>query len=196
MRTSASGRAALMRREGVRLKAYPDVKGIWTIGVGHTAGAGLPAPCPGMRITQGECDAILQRDLRLFEAAVARAISRPMTQNQFDACVSLAFNIGAAGFERSSVARRFNEGDVAGAADAFLLWCKPAVLKRRRGDERAQFLRPDPVASPRDEPAPPPSIPKTSSPQATPSPARGVAPFLAALFARWIRRAAPRGPRL
>ena len=63
MRTSPAGRAAITRREGVRLEAYPDVKGIWTIGVGHTAGAGPPAPCAGMRITRDECDAILARDL-------------------------------------------------------------------------------------------------------------------------------------
>lgn len=140
MKTSAAGRAAIARREGNKLKAYKDTKGIWTIGVGHTAAAGEPRPRAGMTITAAESDAILERDLANVEKAVNAAIKVPMTQNQFDAMVSLAFNIGNGGFAKSTVVKRLNAGDVAGAGEAFLLWNKPKEIIGRRKQERAQFL--------------------------------------------------------
>jgi lysozyme len=142
-KTSAAGRATLIKREGCRLKSYQDSVGVWTIGVGHTGRATPPPVGPDMRISQADADAMLAADLVPFEEAVYRAISRPMTQNQFDAFVSLAFNIGATAFTASTAARKFNAGDIAGAADAFLLWVRPPELKGRRQDERAQFLSPD-----------------------------------------------------
>lgn len=138
MRTSYKGRSMLRQLEGDELEAYQDSVGIWTIGTGHTAAAGAPAPRAGMTITQGESDAILSRDLIATEIGVLKALTRQPTQNQFDAMVSLAFNIGVNGFARSSVVSRFNRGDDAGAAAAFLMWNKAGgrVLlgldKRRR----------------------------------------------------------------
>lgn len=143
MTTSAAGRIALMQREGVELRAYQDERGIWTIGVGHTAFAGPPAPYDGMQISNVECDQILARDLEKFEDAVNASVSLPLTQHQFDACVSLAFNIGIPGFEGSTVVHKLNHGDTQGAADAFLMWNRPADLIKRRQSERAQFLKPD-----------------------------------------------------
>ncbi len=146
---SAAGRAALLAREGCRLEAYLDSVGVPTIGVGHTGRAGPPAVALGMRITQAQADAILARDLAPFEAAVDRAVPAGATVNQFDACVSLAFNIGVGGFTGSTVVHKFGAGDPAGAADAFLMWMHPPELRQRRNGERAQFLRPDdPPASP------------------------------------------------
>lgn len=144
MKTSTAGRARIAEREGVRLKRYRDSVGIWTIGTGHTAAAGPPDPNVVKTITMAENDAILARDLAKFEAGVERAITRPMTQNQFDALVSLAFNIGLGAFAKSSVVRRFNAGDIDGAARSFLLWNKaggrviPGLVKRRES-EKAQF---------------------------------------------------------
>lgn len=145
MKTSAAGRAAISQREGNKLQAYRDSVGIWTIGVGHTTAAGPPTPTHGMTITAAQSDEILSRDLAKFEAAVDKAITAPMAQHEFDAMVSLAFNIGGGSFTKSSVARKFNAGDKAGAANAFLLWNKAGgkVLKgltTRRKAERAQFL--------------------------------------------------------
>ncbi len=145
---SPAGRAALMRREGCRLTAYLDSVGVPTIGIGHTGRASSPTVAMGMTITQAEADAIFAADLAPFEAAVAKAVSAPMTQNQFDACVSLAFNIGAAGFTGSTVVHRLNAGDVGGAADAFLMWMRPVELRLRRDDERAQFLKSDDPVQP------------------------------------------------
>lgn len=175
MITSDAGRKAIMQREGVRLTAYRDSVGVLTIGVGHTASAGYPAPQPGMAITAGECDDILRRDLRKFETAVNAAIARPMTQNQFDAFVSLAFNIGGGAFASSSVAREFNAGNIAKAADAFRLWNKAggrvlSGLVTRREAERRQFLTPDGLPSI----APPPAKPLApTAPPALPPTAPG-----------------------
>lgn len=138
MRTSFKGRSMIRSLEGDELEAYQDSVGVWTIGTGHTAAAGAPAPRAGMTITQEESDQILSRDLRLFEVGVMKVLKRQPTQNQFDAMVSLAFNIGLGNFGKSSVVSRFNRGDDAGAAAAFLMWTKakgrelPGLVKRRK----------------------------------------------------------------
>lgn len=144
---SANGRALLIQREGFRLKAYKDSVGVWTIGVGHTSMAGAPLVHPGMTITREQADNILKKDLALFEDAVEGSVKVPMTQGQFDALVSLAFNIGTMGFRKSTVVRRLNAGNYRGAADAFLMWNKPAVLTGRRKSERAQFLAATPAGA-------------------------------------------------
>ena len=146
--TSAAGRAALIQREGCRLVTYLDSVGVPTIGIGHTGRSGPPAVAMGMSITQAEAEAIFATDLAPFEAAVVRAVTAPLTQNQFDACVSLAFNIGAAGFAGSTVVHKLNAGDVGGAADAFLMWVRPPELRLRRDGERTQFLKSDDPVQP------------------------------------------------
>ena len=162
MKTSATGREAIALREGRVLHTYRDTRGIPTIGVGHTSAAGPPTVVDGMVITLAQCDEILARDLGTFEGAVNRAISVPISRNAispnaFDACVSLAFNIGAPGFAGSSVVRDINAGSMQAAADAFLMWDHPPELLGRRKGERAQFLRPD-SGSPADPESPRGSI--------------------------------------
>lgn len=145
MTTSPAGRKLLSVREGNKLKAYQDSIGVWTIGVGHTAAAGLPHPKAGMTITAAESDFILSRDLVQFENGVNKAITVPMSQNEFDALVSLAFNIGLGNFSSSTLVKKMNAGDKTAAADQFLVWNKAGgkVIKgltTRRKAERAQFL--------------------------------------------------------
>lgn len=148
MKTSPAGRAAITRREGNKLKAYKDSVGIWTIGCGHTSAAGLPKVVGGMVITAAESDEILSRDLAKFEMAVNNAVKVPLSQNQFDALISLCFNIGGGAFSGSTLIRKLNHSDYPGAADAFLSWNhaggkEVAGLTIRRQDERKQFLTPD-----------------------------------------------------
>ena len=143
MKTSDAGRATLIQREGLKLTAYKDTVGVWTIGCGHTGRAALPLVVPGMTISRAQADVLLAADLAPMEAVVNAAAPRGIPQNAFDAAVSLAFNIGAHGFAGSTVARKIASGDMAGAADAFLLWNKPPELMGRRKAERAQFLTPD-----------------------------------------------------
>jgi GH24 family phage-related lysozyme (muramidase) len=141
MKMSANGRALLIQREGFKTRAYKDSVGVWTIGVGHTSAAGPPAVKPGMTISKAEVDAILSRDLVKYENAVNAAVRVVVTQGQFDALVSLCFNIGPGGFAKSTVVRRLNAGNHRGAADAFLMWNKPPEIMGRRRGERQQFLK-------------------------------------------------------
>ena len=145
MKINAAGLDLIKRWEGLRLTAYQDSVGIWTIGYGHTAEAGPPAPKAGMKITEKEATDILARDLGQYERAVTKAISVAPTSNQFAAMVSLCYNIGPANFAKSSVVRLLNVGQPREAADAFLLWNKAGgkVLKgltARREDEKKLFL--------------------------------------------------------
>lgn len=145
MVTSPAGRAAITQREGNVLTAYRDSVGILTIGVGHTTAAGAPTVAPGMKITAAESDLILSRDLAKFETAVLAAVKVPISQNEFDALVSLAFNIGGGAFAKSTLVRKLNAGDKAGAAEQFLVWNKAGGkvingLTKRRQSERLQFL--------------------------------------------------------
>lgn len=113
---------------------------MWTIGVGHAATGLPPKPCAGMTITEAQCDDLLAKDLAPVEATIAKAVTVPLSQNEWDALASLGFNIGVSGEAHSTVIKRLNLGDVAGAADAFLMWEKPVSLTSRRVAERAQFL--------------------------------------------------------
>jgi len=148
MKTSAAGRLAITEREGLRLKAYPDPATggePWTIGVGHTSAAGAPKVFKGLTITAKEADDILSRDLATFEKAVATAVKVPLNQNEFDALVSLAFNIGAGAFQKSTLVKELNAGNRYGAASQILRWNRAngKVMKgltKRREAERAQFL--------------------------------------------------------
>jgi lysozyme len=98
----------------------------------------------GMTITRKECDEIFERDLRVFEKAVNDACSHvAITQNQFDALVSLAFNIGAPRFRTSTVARLLKTGDFTNVPRAMLMWNKPPEIINRRKSEVRQFLTPD-----------------------------------------------------
>lgn len=143
MRTSATGRALIEAREGRRLSAYRDSMGVLTIGIGHTGRMSPPSVMPGMTISEAQCDAMLAADLAPVEEAVNTAVRVPLSQNEFDALVSLGFNIGTPALRRSRVIAQINRGDFAAAADAFLLWSKPASLTSRRNAERAQFQSPD-----------------------------------------------------
>lgn len=138
--------ALIKRNEGCVLHAYQDVVGVWTIGYGHT-----PAE-PGQRITQDQADALLASDLGKFEDGVDDALSdnAETSDNQFGAMVSLAYNIGLGAFRGSTVLRMHNAGNYTEAAHAFLLWDKAggkvlAALLRRRHEEAALYLTPDPA---------------------------------------------------
>lgn len=144
MNTSAAGIALIQRFEGCKLESYPDPGtggDPWTIGYGHT-GAEVVR---GMRIPQETADAWLAADLVRFERCVEDAASVPLTQAQFDALVSLAFNIGCGALRGSTLIKRLNEADYAAAAEQFGRWNKAggkemAGLTRRRAAERELFL--------------------------------------------------------
>ena len=139
MRTSDRGIALIKSFESCRLEAYLDVRGIPTIGWGHT-GHSIK---PGDTWTQDIADAWLRMDLFYPELA-ARGFPW-LGQNQFDALASLIFNIGYSAFRGSHLRMKLVDKDVAGAADQFLVWdhadgaVVPGLLRRREA-ERALFL--------------------------------------------------------
>lgn len=143
MKMSARGRALLTKREGVRLHAYKDSVGIWTIGIGHTSAAGPPEVTPNLTITRAQCDAIFARDLVKYETAVDKAVQVPLQQHEFDALVSWCYNVGPGAMSGSSVIRLLNgRADRRHVADALLKWNRPPEIMGRRRSERAQFLTP------------------------------------------------------
>lgn len=155
MKTSSEGIALLKRFEGLRLKSYPDPATggePYTVGYGTTSSAGVGKVTRGMSITEVQAESMLVRSLVIYEKAVTAALKNPPTQHQFDALVSLAYNIGNANMRNSSVVKYLNAGEPTRAADAFLLWNKAAGrvmpgLTRRRQAERQLFLKPDQAAS-------------------------------------------------
>lgn len=142
MKTSALGIKQIARREGTILHVYLDSKRLPTAGVGHLITAAEKAAYPvGKPITQAQSDAWLTADLKECEDAV-NAVGVSLRQNEFDALVSLAFNIGVAGFRRSTVVRKLKAGDKKAAANAILLWNKPPEIQGRRRTEYNQFKTP------------------------------------------------------
>ncbi|MGK2911215.1 MAG: lysozyme [Sphingobium sp.] len=125
--------------EGERLKAYVCPAGVLTIGVGSTG----PHVKRGMTITHEQSQQLLSKDLVRFEKAVNRLGG--MTQSQFDAMVSLAFNIGEGAFAKSTLVRKHLARDFAGAAAEFSKWNKGggkvlAGLVKRRAAEAKLYL--------------------------------------------------------
>lgn len=140
-RLSDAGLDLIKRFEGLRLDAYPD-PGTggepWTIGYGHTGGVKR-----GDRITQAQADAFLRQDVARFEEAV-RKLAPKTTQGQFDALVSFAFNVGEGALRGSTLLRKHNEGDHAGARAEFGKWVNAngrrlEGLVRRRAAEAAMY---------------------------------------------------------
>ncbi|KQT79558.1 hypothetical protein ASG51_21740 [Methylobacterium sp. Leaf465] len=80
MDLSPIGEAVLIAREGRRLKAYKDSVGVWTIGIGHTSAAGAPLVTAGLTITSGQCDAIFERDVQKYVAAVRQGLKVAVSQ--------------------------------------------------------------------------------------------------------------------
>jgi lysozyme len=137
---SDAGMALTKSFEGLRLTAYQDVAGIWTIGYGHVG----PAILAGMTISEADAEALLRADLADAVGCVNRAVRVTITQNQFDAMVDFCFNAGRGNFLQSTLLRKVNLKDFAGAAVQFGLWVHAggevvSGLVRRRKAEAAVF---------------------------------------------------------
>ena len=142
MRTSEVGIKLIKGFESLRLKAYQDSVGVWTIGYGHT-GEDVQA---GMRISTDEAETLLKHDLRRFEAGVSLFVRPELNQNEFDALVSFTFNVGLGAFGKSTMQRLINEGRWVEAAEEFPKWNKAggkilSGLIKRRAAERELFER-------------------------------------------------------
>jgi lysozyme len=126
-----------------RYAAYLCPAGVWTIYTGCTSGV-----VGGMIVTEEEGKAMFRKELSLHEAAVRRLVTVDLTQGQFDALVSFSYNVGTGALENSSLLKKLNKGDHAGACKEFAKWDKATVkgkkvalrgLTIRRANEAAMF---------------------------------------------------------
>lgn len=145
MQTSEKGIAVIKQFEGCKLTAYQDSVGVWTIGYGWTQPVDGKPIRAGMTIKQETAERLLKTGLVSYESDVSRLVKVGVTQGQFDALVSFTYNLGARSLSTSTLLRKLNAGDYAGAADEFLRWNKAGGkvlngLTRRREAERALFL--------------------------------------------------------
>lgn len=152
MNLGAAGTALIKQFEGCELTAYRDGGGVLTIGYGHTG----PDVFEGRIITQHEAECLFDEDVAKFVDGVNRLVTVPVNQNEFDALVSFAFNVGldidadtkAEGLGDSTLLRKLNDSDYDGAAAEFVKWNKDngkvvAGLTRRREYERTLFETPE-----------------------------------------------------
>jgi lysozyme len=142
MKTSQKGLALIKEFEGFRSAAYRCPAGVLTIGYGHTSAAGDPQVTPNLVITKAVAEQILARDLLKYERAVESAVKVPLNQGQFDALVSLCYNIGPGAFAKSTLVRRLNAGRYQDVPAQLMRWSRAngqemAGLVRRRRAEAA-----------------------------------------------------------
>ncbi len=136
---SKRGIAFIKRWENLRLTAYKDTGGVYTIGWGSTGN--IP---PGLTITVEQAESLLRSDIFWAEHSLRKLVSVPLSQNEYDALVSFIFNIGGQQFAESTLRRMLNDLYYDKAADQLLRWHfdngKPIKgLMNRRRDERLLF---------------------------------------------------------
>lgn len=129
--------------EGLRLKAYQDSVGVWTVGYGHT---GIDVT-PDMVITHEQADTMLDNDIARARALIVQYIQVALTENQMIALLSLVFNCGVAPLT-GTLGHLLNAGDYSTAALQFSRWCHAggkvlAGLERRRSAEQKLFNTPE-----------------------------------------------------
>ena len=145
MSVSAKGIDLICSFEGLRLTAYDDGVGVWTIGFGT-----IKYP-NGVRVKRGDtctleqAKSYMKYDLIEFEHTVNSLVKVPLNQNQFDALVSLTYNIGSGAFKSSTLLKKLNLSDYKGAADQFDVWVNAGGkrmqgLANRRAKEKSLFL--------------------------------------------------------
>lgn len=143
MKLSQKGIELIKQFEGYSSKAYPDPAtggAPWTIGYGTTKGVK-----PGMVITAQQAEKMLRDDVAKFESGVSSLITSPTTQGQFDAMVSLAYNIGLGNFGKSTLLKKHNARCYTCAADQFRVWNRANGkvmngLTKRRAAEREVYM--------------------------------------------------------
>ena len=142
MKLNSTGYKELHQREGLCLKPYLDTKGVPTIAMGNTYyedGRKVTMQDKALTIEQAGNLATITADKFAFQ--VDNLVKSKINQNQFNALVSLAYNIGITGFRNSTVLRKvnINPNDPA-IKEAFMMWLKNPELKGRRESEVKQYF--------------------------------------------------------
>ncbi len=144
MKLDKSGLEELHKREGLRLKPYLDTRGVPTIAIGNTY------YLDGRKVTMNDKQLSKEQAIELgnttadnFSKQVLKLLKNNINQNQFNALVSLAYNIGITGFKNSTVLRKVNVNpNDKTIADAFMMWTKNPELIGRRKSEVNQYFKP------------------------------------------------------
>lgn len=131
---SDKGKKFIAKEEGIKTTAYKDIKGIWTIGIGHTGKVDGKRIGPGMMITEQKAMELFNKDVEKFEKYVNKVVKVPVSQNMFDAMVSYAFNTGSLG---PKFLKKLNSGDYEGAMQE--LTTINTELEGRRSREQKLF---------------------------------------------------------
>ena len=145
MSVSNKGVDLICEFEGKRLSAYDDGVGVWTIAFGTIKYPNGVRVKKGDTCTLDQAKEYMRHDLIEFEHTVNSSVKVPLNQNQFDALVSLAYNIGSSAFKSSTLVKKLNTGDYQGAADQFNVWINAGGkrmqgLVNRRDREKLLFL--------------------------------------------------------
>ena len=145
-------REIISRWEGLRLEAYPDIVGKWTIGYGHLIKPGEQYYPYGhiKNITVKEAEALLELDLQISKECVETLVQVPVSENQKAALISFTFNVGCENLRNSNMLKMINQQRYADAAEQFDKWIyargkdnlmiKVAGLANRRAAEKETFL--------------------------------------------------------
>lgn len=153
MTVSERGLKLIESFEGLRLKAYKDIAGVWTIGYGSTRYENGKSILPGDKLSDvNKAELLLLNTLKTYVDAVNKSVKVILNINQFDALVSLTYNVGVGVMRKSTLITKLNLGKYHGAADQFLVWNKitdpktgtkviSSTLTKRREKERALFLK-------------------------------------------------------
>jgi lysozyme len=141
MKTSKRGVSEIKRYEALRLRPYKDAGGKWTIGYGHLLKRGEWWD----EISEEKAEDLLRGDLAIAESAVEKLVTVSLTRTQRDSLISFVFNVGVDAFAKSTMLRKLNSGDYAGAANEFSRWRYVQgqvndVLVARRAREQALFV--------------------------------------------------------
>lgn len=146
----AAGLLLIQESEGKRNESYKDAVGVWTICYGHTG----PEVKAGMYASDRMCNVLLDRDIRVHLDGLRPCINVPVNQNQQDAILSLTFNAGVYNICHSTLVRKLNAGDYAGAGREFARWkyakgkALPGLAIRREREMRLYATQPTPSAGP------------------------------------------------
>ena len=140
-----AGKTLLKQFEGLKLKAYDDGTGVWTIGIGTIRYPNGQKVKSGDTCTEEQAYAYVDNDLKSFENKIHSLVKVVLTQNQYNAIVCFTYNVGVTNFANSTLLKKINLGDFKSAADEFLKWNKDGgkVMKglvARREAERKLFL--------------------------------------------------------
>lgn len=135
----------IKKYEGFRPQSYQDSVGVWTIGYGTTRINGQPVK-QGMTITQDQALQLVQQEVNKLWSQIESIVKVPINDNQMNALVDFAYNLGFNALKTSTLMKKLNAGNFTGAANEFTRWVYaggkvlPGLVKRREAEKQLFLL--------------------------------------------------------